>query len=309
LSIRGTRYDQHEQIEQLKLSQGPSFTLPSTVEECRKQLREAQAEVSQIAQQSIQQRDEENLANVAALELEGDKAKAKILCNIRKAEEMRRLFGKIRYLRSPHQGSGVSSIEVPVHPTDNPKDCSEWVTIDAPTEVVEKLRDRNRKHFGQAHGTPFTIPPLSEDLDFHGATSSADMILDGSYNSSALADITQLVVSQMSQSKYSIRSPLDTDISEEEYVGKIKSWKESTSTSPSGLHLGHYHALIARHEFSGLKDSPEKDDLDSKQSAIRLAHLAMTNYALCHGYSFQRWRMVVNVMLQKEAGNSKIHRL
>jgi exonuclease III len=299
LSIRGTRYDQNEQIEQLRTSQGPSFTLPSTIEECKQQLRQAQAEVSQIAQESIQHRDDENLARVADLELEGDKKKALILRNLRKAEEMRRMFAKIRYLRSPHQGSGVSSIQVPAQPTDNPKDCSDWITVDAPAEVVEKLRDRNRKHFGQAHGTPFTIPPLSEDLDFTGATSSADMILEGTYDASALADITQLVISKMSESKYSIRAPLDTDISEEAYVSKIKSWKESTSTSPSGLHLGHYHAMIARHEFSGLKDSPEKDDLDSKQSAIRRAHLGLTNYALRHGYSFERWRTVVNVMLQK----------
>jgi hypothetical protein len=35
--------------------------------------------------------------------------------------------------------------------------------------------------------------------------------------------------------------------------------------------------MIARHEYSGLKDSLEKDELDSKQSAIQSAHLALTN--------------------------------
>jgi hypothetical protein len=30
---------------------------------------------------------------------------------------------------------------------------------------------------------------------------------------------------------------------------KLKSWRESTSTSPSGLHLGHYKALLTRHNF------------------------------------------------------------
>jgi hypothetical protein len=35
-------------------------------------------------------------------------------------------------------------------------------------------------------------------------------------------------------------------------------------------------------------------------------HLALTNYALTHGYSFKRRRTVVNVMIQKEPGNSKL---
>jgi hypothetical protein len=198
LSIRGTCYDQHSQIDKLQLAQGSPLILPTTIAECRQQLCKAQAEVSAIAQQSIQHRNNENLANVTALKLAGNKAKAHILHNICKAEEMRRLFPKIRYLCSTNQSSGISSIQVPANPTDNPNDCSAWVTIDALTEVVEKLRDRNRTHFGQAQGTPFTIPPLFQDLDFTGATSSADMILEGTYHSSTLADITQLVISKIS---------------------------------------------------------------------------------------------------------------
>jgi hypothetical protein len=48
---------------------------------------------------------------------------------------------------------------------------------------------------------------------------------------------------------------LDTHptITEHEYIGKLQLWKESTLTSPSGLHLGHYKALIARHEYSDIK--------------------------------------------------------
>jgi hypothetical protein len=280
LSMRGTGYDHQAQLAQLRLTLDSPFLLPETIEECKLQLRKAQADVLKIAQDSVHYRDIENLDRVSTLESDGDRAKAKILRNLCKAEEMRRLFAKIRYLRTPDRSSGVSSIQIPASPTDNPKECTEWVTIDAPHEVVEKLRDRNRSHFGQAQGTPFTIPPLSEDLQFTGDTSSADLILDGNYDSTQLAEITQLVISHLQKSKYSIRAPLQTEISDVDYTNKIKTWKESTSTSPSGLHLGHYHAMIACHEFSGLQDSDEKDALDYKQSAIRLAHLNLTNYAL-----------------------------
>jgi hypothetical protein len=109
-------------------------------------------------------------------------------------------------------------------------------------------------------------------MDFD-ATSSAEMILDGTYNSSGLADITWIVISKLRKSKYAIRTPSTTTIRDDAYIrSKIKNSKESTSTSPSGLHLGHYHAMVARHEYSGLKDSLEKDEMDSKQSAIRNVH-------------------------------------
>jgi len=245
LSIRGTSYDQYSQIEALQTQQGTSFLIPPTIDECKKALRQAQTEVSQIAKQSVLHREEENIQRVTDLETEGDKKKANILRNIRKAEEMKKLFAKIRYLRTPDRGHGISSIQVPTDPTVSPKDSKEWITIDAPDEVVEKLRDRNRLHFGQAHGTPFTMPPLSTDLDFDGATSFADMILDGTYDSSQLADITRMVISNLRASKYNIWAPLTTEIGDDAYTSKIRNWKESTSTSPSGMHLGHYHALIA----------------------------------------------------------------
>jgi hypothetical protein len=95
LSIRGTRYDQYSQIEDLRLKQGTLFLIPTTIEECKLALRNAQIEVSQIAQNSSQHREDENISKVAALELKGNIDRAKILHNIRKSEEMKKLFAKI----------------------------------------------------------------------------------------------------------------------------------------------------------------------------------------------------------------------
>jgi hypothetical protein len=61
--------------------------------------------------------------------------------------------------------------------------------------------------------------------------------------------------------------------------------------------------MVTHHEYSGLTDSLEKDELDWKQSAIRAAHLALTNYALTHGYSFKWWRTVVNVYVREVKDN------
>ena len=84
-------------------------------------------------------------------------------------------------------------------------------------------------------------------------------------------------------------------ISDAEFCGKLRVWRESTSTSPSGMHLGHYKVLVARHSFSTTADDTDltlefierRDELNRKQTEIRLAKLAVINYALERGYSFQ----------------------
>ena len=97
-------------------------------------------------------------------------------------------------------------------------------------------------------------------------------------------------------------------------MGKLKVWRESTSISPSGLHLGHYKALIARHQHSEVDHNDndtrqaEKRELDTMQQEIRTLHLQLINYALERGYSYRRWQTVANAMLFKETGNIKIHR-
>jgi hypothetical protein len=82
LSIRGTRYDQYSQIETLQTQHGTSFLIPTTIAECKQELRTAQIEVSRIARQSAQYREDEITSKVAALELEGNTKRAKILRNI-----------------------------------------------------------------------------------------------------------------------------------------------------------------------------------------------------------------------------------
>ena len=47
-------------------------------------------------------------------------------------------------------------------------------------------------------------------------------------------------------------------ITEHEYISKLRVWKESTSTSPSGLHLEHYKALIARHAYSDIDNAEDE---------------------------------------------------
>ena len=116
-----------------------------------------------IATESAKHRRDEQEQRIAELELRGntpaDRKTAKILRNLRKAEETKRMYAKIRSQRDPNGISGVSRLEVPQDKQADPKHCTHWKTVDTPTEIVHHLRQRNRLHFGQAQGTPFTGVP------------------------------------------------------------------------------------------------------------------------------------------------------
>jgi hypothetical protein len=46
-------------------------------------------------------------------------------------------------------------------------------------QITDVLIERNQKHFGQAHGTPFTVPPLSNWDGWHGTSEWGDAVLQG----------------------------------------------------------------------------------------------------------------------------------
>jgi hypothetical protein len=70
------------------------------------------------------------------------------------------------------------------------------------------------------------------------STISSDMILNGEnpFEDIAIPDIARELLASFVHS-----SPLDAvsdEVTLDEWTGKMKSWKETTSTSPSGMHLG-----------------------------------------------------------------------
>jgi hypothetical protein len=173
-----------------------------------------------------------------------------------------------------------------------------------PDEIVYYLLTRNCLHFGQAQGTPLTTPVYKEQIDWAASTATSELILTGDFDTAELSDIQALLIKHC-RSQHIDALPLL--ITEDEFVSKFKGWKEGTSTSPSGIHLGHYKALISRHDVDLTTD--EGKEIESKRKDLIRAHVAMINYSLLHAYSYSRWKNVVNVMIEKEPGNSKVHRL
>jgi hypothetical protein len=187
-----------------------------------------------------------------------------------------------------------------------------WITISEPHEVEYYLLLRNRSHFGQAHGTPFTRAPFDDYIPWTADSTYCNDILAGTIQTS-LDDVPQCTALLQACKAASDLDILPATISEEEFRGKILSWKETTSTSPSGRHLGIYKSLFAPGPYH---NNPEDDEetrnyycLRNSQLDIRNLTLEIINYCIHTGYILERWKTIVNTMIFKDTGVYKIHRL
>ena len=201
LSMAKTRIDLIHILQQEMNTLSTPILFPESIQECSLELRKAKREVADIIHRSFATRESEREKQIADLEAElghtkAAKAKIKILRNLKKAEELRKLFLKIKTLRKTKHRSGITrTIEVPADINDDPKTCTHWKMIDIPTEILHHLQARNRRHFGQAHGTPFTIPPLVEELGFTAKTLYGLQILDGTYDTKYVVHVDVEIIS------------------------------------------------------------------------------------------------------------------
>lgn len=76
----------------------------------------------------------------------------------------------------------------------------------------------------------------------------------------------------------------------DEFKSNVRKWKESTSTSPSGRHLGHYCTAI----------------LDNCVASI---HTDMLNLPIQYGFAPDRWTKSVTPMIEKDEGKPYLTRL
>ena len=149
-----------------------TMELPNTTEQCQAQLKTVQATIHKLTKDAIQLRlhEMEDKAELAALD--GKSTTTAKLKEMRNAEKTAEMFRRIKVIRGIVSNKGFTAIEVPSDwPTphtanvdlttlSDPKKCTSWRTVDVPDSIVHYVLLRNRKHFGQAQGTPFTEPPF-----------------------------------------------------------------------------------------------------------------------------------------------------
>ena len=150
-----------------------------------------------------------------------------------------------------------------------PEIATDWEVINNPLEVEKNIIEQSKRHFCQAQGTPFTIPPLNQ------INSSDDRVTHEIMKSGLPQDWTNVTpVGWNDETGHFINRlqledkvpKIEATISMKDFIAGIKRWKERTTTSPSGRHLGHLHVLLAP---DGVIDS-ESDGEPTKDIADKI---------------------------------------
>jgi len=237
---------------------------------------------------------------------------------IKKHEIALRTWKTIAFLKQATTPSTIDNIEIPENWPEpfhdlttstflsNPKDAKRWKTISNPEEIEYYLMLRNRLHFGKAEGTPFTTQPLSNDIPWGANSQKSEEILQGTYiPQEHVSEICKEVIYACQQRDEN--PTISPTLSYEVFRGKLRKWRESTVTSPSGRHLGRYKSLFSKGLFT--QGDEEFEEFSAKQEIIAKLIVEVINYCIRKGHVLKRWLTVINTMICKDIGNFKIHRL
>jgi hypothetical protein len=148
---------------------------------------------------------------------------------------------------------------------------------------------------------------VSALLGFGGTRSVADRLLQGTVAVETITDgpFGQAILVQCKR----VNPVPPAGISIHEFKSSYKTWRVGTSTSPSGRHLSHQHALFQPHGLDDLLESEEYNLAEASRDLNWFAQYGMVLYSIKHGYTFDRWKKVVNAMIEKDPGNPQLHRL
>jgi hypothetical protein len=272
----------------------------------KQKLREAQKRVKELTKKAdeLRQNHLQDLIQQAEDNLD-EKVYQKRLRQIQQAQERQQNFHRLRSIIKPTHSGGLSYVIVPKDftPDEYPYDpdaVTEWEQIHEATDLQEYIQKRNITHFGQAHGTPFTISPLAEQLNWSATSKAAEDLIHGAVPLDLLSDndYTNKVLEYIANRAQ--LPTIDTHMTREQVSAGFKKWREDTSTSPSGCHLG----LRRIPAFS----SPIKE-IEATRGRIQQIQADIINIPIGIGFSPSRWQTIVNAMLEKIAGKPLLHKL
>ena len=200
--------------------------------------------------------------------------KVRILRRILAAETIQTKWNSVQAQMSTTLRSTLGRLEVPGEEGEE----MGWTTLYDPIEIQDAIISRNEKHFQQAQQTQFGNGALSQLLGFEGLTAAADDIVDGSFVEKHeeiikdhIDEVQELAVAMAMPKAIRECGKMKTEISKMELKEGMKKWKESTTTSPSGRHLGHYKAWVEDNQLCDIL-------------------LLMINIPIKYGFAPERWK-------------------
>lgn len=236
------------------------------------------------------------------------KRKAKIVTQTIASEMKKAMYSKLRQIVKPSEYHTLSKLEIPR--AINSKELTSpghvqsvleneetdnliWYTIITKEDIEDHLVTFNRIAFRAAEESPCGNGIIHDALTFTSLSKEAEEMLYGEVPPEWYGDDTLLkefLASFQIPDSVLSKESISTDISAADIAKGFRSWKESTTTSPSGRHLGHCKALI--------------------QDTLLLKCLQQfLQIVISRGISIPRWSNAVNAMIEKDPGRPKVNRL
>ena len=230
-------------------------------------------------------------------------------------ESMRKPFRHVHAALTSSHGKGISKLFVPLG-IKNQKVAARFTNSDgtiAPEQLIamaqsdktsvtyatildcdtieRELLRYNHDWFRQAKDTPFGHGKLYDLVGYDGLTEEANSIVSGTciqYLGLPMSRELQVFLEECRRP--ASVTQISSFITIADFTKTVKEWKETTSTSPSGRHLGHYKTAL----------------LDDRITAL---HVAMLNLPIMHGFAPDRWTHSVTPLIEKDDGKPYLTRL
>ncbi len=274
------------------------------MEKSRKQ---AYKELRKVRKTAKDMREQFLIEQAAAYEMAGWKDAAVALRQLKRWEQQRDQAALLKRRLKKAKVGHINKLWIPKDQNETPSNLvKEWEEITEPEEIERQVIQQNIKHFGQANNTPFTMEPLRSMQQL--ADPMAQDISRGEVpteirGSSFEETVALLKALEIPSNLEQIEWNLDLTT----LKGIYRHWKEKTATSPSGRHLGHFHALL---KPDGIDRTDESENIQADRADdIWIIHLIMIQTAVKWGYVPERWKEVLTLMLEKKPGQPYLHRL
>jgi hypothetical protein len=296
-------------LQQVELTEGE---LESNWIKAKRALKELQKDARNLRYKSYQEMletYEHDIYNPESIR------RAKIIKSTIRTEKCREMYQQIRLSAKPiqEQTSGIKSILIPsqVPPdqaTDNddrrdsdvyqwlsahPEGPPSWETVVDRKSVEQHLLRYNRASFRAASASPCGTGPVLDDLTFSTLSPAGTDFLNGTFPLHWHGDnalLKDFLSSFSAPTSVRENKAISTLVEEADVKRGFGRWREATSTSPSGRHLGHYRAII-------------------QDETLLLCLTKFLDIVVRRGISISRWQHAINVMIEKDAGRPCIHRL
>jgi hypothetical protein len=221
------------------------------------------------------------LEEVAAARIQdGQTSVAQEIKSLMLRERQRRDARQIKYALSHRSRRSLCSIEV--------QQSGQWVELDTRLEIEAALLKELEGRFNQASDTPFCTEPLATLAGPFGNSEASKQILSGKFQSPQGTDFwaTQLIPFLKQEITTSELRPLSMD----EYIAGWKRVREKTSAGPSGITIPHFKA-------------------HGRSKYLSEIDTIMANLPYIYGFSPQRWKKGLDVMLEKKPGVRQVSSL